>query len=279
MKLSYNLLDQGAEGNGLRLLVKLGIIAAGLFVTVFPQSATAQTLLAGYDFQTTTSGGTAAAAAPGSPLVYYSGFGLQTGSTGGAAIYLDGTNGSSAFTSLATNPQVTAFNGTAVNAGTGFSTTTSGASALAVANSSAVGNRIVFTLSTTGYQNVVLSFATLGSSTGFKTNQFSYSTDGSTFTNFGATVSPPTSTPFSTVTEDFSSITALNNATTIYIGYTLAGATSASGNNRLDNIQFNASAITVVPEPSTYLGGGLMIGAFGWSQRRRLASLKRSSLV
>ncbi len=75
------------------------------------------------------------------------------------------------------------------------------------------------------------------------------------------TVVPPAS--FGTVTEDFSAITALNNASTVYIEYTLAGASSTAGSNFLDNIQFNATTMAAagaVPEPSTY---ACMIGAFG----------------
>ena len=34
---------------------------------------------------------------------------------------------------------------------------------------------------------------------------------------------------------------------------------------------------TAVPEPSTWLGGGLILGLAVWSQRKRLASLTRSN--
>jgi hypothetical protein len=45
----------------------------------------------------------------------------------------------------------------------------------------------------------------------------------------------------------------VNNSSTAYVRVTFSGASSVSGNNRLDNIQFNATA---VPEPTT----GLLLG-------------------
>ncbi len=76
------------------------------------------------------------------------------------------------------------------------------------------------------------------------------------------------STSFATATVDFSSAPGLNNATAAYLRYTLSGATSASGNNRLDNIQFNATA---VPEPSTLalgvLGGLAGLAGVLWRKR------------
>ena len=85
-------------------------------------------LVAGWDFQTTTNGGTATAAAPNTPKQYTANFG-----SGG--LFLNGQNGSSDWFVPATGSTATelnAFTGTAINAGTGFSTTTSGAAALAL---------------------------------------------------------------------------------------------------------------------------------------------------
>jgi MYXO-CTERM domain-containing protein len=54
----------------------------------------------------------------------------------------------------------------------------------------------------------------------------------------------------------------LNNAATAYMRVTFTGATAASGNNRMDNFQFNADAI---PAP----GAVALIGLAGLVARRR----------
>jgi hypothetical protein len=228
------------------------LFAAGILTGL---SANAD-LIAGWDFQTTTNGGTAGAAAPGSPLVYAANFGSGT-------IYLDGSNGSSTWTSAASNPQVTSFGGSNLNtAGTGFSTDTSGASSLSLANSSANGFRVVFSISMAGYEDLVVSYATRGTSTGFTSHDWSYSTDASTWTSLGS-ITGTTSTSYSVKT--LSTITALNNSSTAYLSLVLPGATSATGNNRLDNIQFNAT-VAAVPEPAT--AGLLALGLLLLRRRR-----------
>ncbi len=203
-------------------------------ITVLPP------LVAGWDFQTTTGGGTAAVAATNSPLVYTANFGSGT-------IYLDGEFGSSNWTSLSSSPQVTAFAGTAVNADTaiGFSTSPtniSGVGCLALANSSANGQTIVFQFSMTNRVGLVVSYATQRTGTSFTNQLWEYSTDGTTWTPSLTNSSIPTS--FATVT--LPTITGLNGASTAYLRLTVSGATSTSGNNRLDNIQIRASAATSV---------------------------------
>ncbi|MFZ9937133.1 MAG: hypothetical protein ACO3JG_08715 [Luteolibacter sp.] len=226
----------------------------------------AATLIAGFDFQTTTTGGTAATASSSgnpSPLVYNANFGSAT-------LYLNGTNGSSTFTTGVNNPQVTSFSGTDVNtAGTSFSTVTSGTASLAVANSSANGFRMVFVLSMTDLEGLGISYATQATNTGFGLQTWSYSTNGSTFTDFdtfapgggsGGTVNFATN---GVVSLDTTALSVLDGEQNVYIGLTLSGATNTSGNNRLDNIQF-----TAVPEPSAALLGGL--GMLALLRRRRL---------
>ncbi|MFZ4776526.1 MAG: PEP-CTERM sorting domain-containing protein, partial [Terrimicrobiaceae bacterium] len=206
------------------------------------------------DFQTTTTGGTAAAVNPGAPLTYAANFGAGT-------IFLDGTNGSSTWTSLATNPQVTAFTGTAVNtSGTSLSTTTTSPAALALANSSANGFNIVFTFSMAGKTDLTVSYATQKSGTGFNSNQWAYSTDGSSWTNFGSTIVPAAS--YAVVT--LPTVTALDGDSSVFLRYTVSGASAAAGNNRLDNIQLNA-----VPEPSTWALIGLGSAFMMWNLRRK----------
>lgn len=111
----------------------------------------------------------------------------------------------------------------------------------------------------------ILTFASQRSATGFNSNQVAWSIDGTNYTDFGAAFDPTTS--FALRTFDFSSISALDRATTAYFRVTFNDASNNSGNNRLDNFQLNA---TSVPEPSTIcLFGAICIS--GLLLRRRPA--------
>ena len=212
-------------------------------------------LLAAWDFQTTTNGGTALLSAPNTPKVIFASHGQQDGT---AAIYLDGTNGSSDWASTASNPQLTSFAGTTVNGSFTIASTTSPAS-LALANQSANGFHITFVFSTIGHEDIEVSYASQRTSSGFTGNQWAWSTDGTNFTNIGSPIVPASS--FAAINLDLSSVDAIENQAAVYLRYTLNGATSATGNNRIDNIQ-------IVPEPSAALLG---LGSFGLLLRRRRA--------
>jgi len=185
--------------------------------------------IAGWDFQTTTTGGTKVTAAPDSPLVYTANFGYGT-------IYLDGSNGSSTWTSSSSNPQVTGFGGTAINTGNGLSTVTGSPACLGLANSTANTKTVAFKFSMTGKKNLSVSYAAQRTSTGFASHKWEISTNGTTWTEVETISSLPSSYEIITLNP----ITALNNTETAYLRLTVAGATSSTGNNRLDNIQLNA---------------------------------------
>lgn len=223
-------LSGGAVSLKSTLLAGAGVTIANNLTMTGTQTST---LLAGWDFQTTATGGTAAiiSAPPPtavfSPLLYQANFGSGT-------LYLDGTNGSNTFTTGVTDPQVTAFGGTTVNAGPEFSTTTGGAASLALANSTANGKSVIFKVDMTGLANLAISYATRGTATGFNSQNWEYSTDGVAWNSFGTVTS---------ITDVFTArslapTSGLNNAATAYVRLTISGATSAGGNNRLDNIQF-----------------------------------------
>ncbi len=122
----------------------------------------------------------------------------------------------------------------------------------------------MFQFDLTGYADPVFSFATQGTATGFNSNQVAYSTDGTNFTNFGTAYVPVASflAPAGLQSFDFSSVDVLDQSATVYVRITFTGSTGSSGNNRLDNIQLNA---TVVPEAST----GLLATALGLLTLRR----------
>ena len=210
------------------------------------QSAHA-TLVAGWDFQTTTNGGTAVAASPNTPQVLVANFGSGT-------LYLDGSNYSSVWSKTG---DLNAFGGTTINAGSGYSTTTSGAAALALLGgtaNSANGKYGVFKFDMTGYQSLAVSYASQKTATGFSTLSWDASTDGTTWTNVG-TLAAGTSFAV-TGTLSLPTISLFNNASTAYLRFSGTGASSSSGNNRLDNFQFNADAYVAPTGTATWVGTG-----------------------
>jgi hypothetical protein len=235
------------------------ILLALTFAGLTTVSGYAQILVAGWDFQTTTTSGTAAAAAPATPKVFTANFGAGT-------LYFDGSNGSSDWfvpASGTSNTELNAFSGTTNNTtGTLLSTSTSGAAALAViggANngSAANGKSAVFKFSMTGKSNLLISLAAQRTSTGFTTQQWDYSSDGGiNWSSIGSFSPSGTAIPSSFGVLSLSGFSGLDGVADARVRVTFSGATTSSGNNRLDNIQFNA-----VPEPSSSLL--LMLGAAG----------------
>src|SRR5215216_4663543 len=107
------------------------------------------------------------------------------------------------------------------------------------------GRNITFNVSTVGFSNILVSFATQGTSTGFNSNQFQYSLDGITFVDFGPAYTPLTA--FGTVPLVFSlsSILGLNNNPNAAFRIVFNGATSSTGTNRIDNVVFEGTPASV----------------------------------
>jgi hypothetical protein len=133
----------------------------------------------------------------------------------------------------------------------------------------AVGDYYQFQVSTLNFTNVMLSFEEVSSGTGPSSFNLEYSLTGSsftTFTSYTVTNSPswsPTTGPFSdsSFSFDLSSITALANASTVYIRLVDANnavdaagtaAVGTGGTDRVDDFIVSATALPV-PEPSALL--------------------------
>jgi hypothetical protein len=139
---------------------------------------------------------------------------------------------------------------------------TTSPAALALLNQTANSKNAVFKFSMSGFQDLVVSYATQRTSTGFTTQTWSFSTDGTNWTDHQTITNLPTAF----ATQTLNSITGLNGATDAYLRLTVTGATAAAGNNRLDNIQFNATA---VPEPtSLLLVGSIALGGLVYRRNR-----------
>jgi PEP-CTERM motif-containing protein len=133
------------------------------------------------------------------------------------------------------------------------------------------GRNVTVNLSTVGYANIIVSFATQGTATGFNSNQFQYSLDGVTFVDFGSPYTPPAAFGTVPVVFNLTSIPGLNNNPNAAFRIVFNGATSATGTNRIDNLVVDGSS-TTIPEPATLalLGSGLTT-LFGLGQKRRAA--------
>jgi hypothetical protein len=112
------------------------------------------------------------------------------------------------------------------------------------------GRNITFNVSTVGFSNIVVSFATQGTSTGFNSNQFQYSLDGITFVDFGPPYAPLTAFGSMPLVFSLSSILGLNNNPNAAFRIVFNGATTSTGNNRIDNIVVEGTSSTI-PEPTT----------------------------
>jgi hypothetical protein len=134
------------------------------------------------------------------------------------------------------------------------------------------GRNITFNVSTAGFSNIIVSLATQGTSTGFNSNQFQYSLDGISFIDFGLPYVPLTAFGSVPLVFTLASIAGLNNNPNAAFRIIFNGATSSTGNNRLDNIVVEGTTETsaTIPEPTTALLLLTGLGSLYKLKRRRL---------
>ncbi len=109
------------------------------------------------------------------------------------------------------------------------------------------GEEFVMTVDTSGRENIVMTYATRGTSTGFTTQGIYYSVDdGANFILFDTLTGMNVAT-WSVQTMDFSTITGANDNSSFMVKIIVDGATSDSGNNRFDNILFFGDANAPTP--------------------------------
>lgn len=132
------------------------------------------------------------------------------------------------------------FGGSAINA---ISPDASGASLSLVSNA---GNNsfIELQLNLADFGDPIITFATRGTSSGFNSGVWSYSVAGGAFTTISGVNTATTSTTFALQTVDLTSINAVDGQADVKLRYTLSGATSTSGNNRIDNLLVSATQTT-----------------------------------
>lgn len=138
------------------------------------------------------------------------------------------------------------------------------------------GRNITFNVSTLGFSNIFLSLATQGTSTGFNSNQLQYSLDGISFVDFGSPYAPATTFGSIPLVFSLAGIVGLNNNPNAAFRIVFNGATSSTGNNRIDNIvvEGTSAATSEVPEPASALLLLSGLGALYNVKRKRHKSAK-----
>ena len=105
-----------------------------------------------------------------------------------------------------------------------------------------IGSALIFTLPTTGYENIIVKFATRRSSSGAGTQSWSYSLDGTNYIAF-TTVTPNNGDP-GLATLDFSTITGANNNVNFKLKVEFSvGTGGTGGNNRFDNFTLEGTTV------------------------------------
>jgi hypothetical protein len=114
-----------------------------------------------------------------------------------------------------------------------------------------------------GMQDLVASYATMGSEASWTSHRWYWSLDGENFTEY-ETATTHVNWEWQLVEIDFSSVAALNNASDVTLRLVMADASSGVGFTWVDNIQMNAA---ILPAPGVLALLGIA-GVLGRTRRR-----------
>lgn len=176
----------------------------------------------------------------------------STPGTGGVPLAIAADQGAGTISLAGYGGTVDDFSGSAVNS---LSGDPSEKSLSLVAGGSASpfpgnGTYIELQLDLSDYSDPVVTFAARGTSSGFNSGVWSYSVGGGAFTDVPGSNTATTSTTFALATLDLRDIDAIDGQANVRLRCTLSGATSATGNNRIDNLQVNATQTSDSMPPS-----------------------------
>ncbi|MFP9115373.1 hypothetical protein ACLI1A_15660 [Flavobacterium sp. RHBU_3] len=103
----------------------------------------------------------------------------------------------------------------------------------------------IMALPTTGHKNIVLTYATMRTSSGSATQTISYTTNGTDYVTTGITSQYAVDVAFSLITVDFSGIPAVNNNPNfkVKVSFDATSSTATSGNNRIDNLTVEGNTL------------------------------------
>lgn len=141
------------------------------------------------------------------------------------------------------------------------------------------GRNLTFNVSTLGFSNILVSFATQGTSTGFNSNQFQYSLDGVSFIDFGSPYIPATAFGAVPLVFSLAAIVGLNDNPNAAFRIVFNGASSSTGNNRIDNIVVEGTSTesATIPEPTSVLLLLSGLGGIYKIRRRRKTANERAA--
>ena len=106
----------------------------------------------------------------------------------------------------------------------------------------AAGSSLVFTLPTTGYENINVKFATRRSGSGAEIQTWSYTTDGTTY-SFFRTINPSNTEP-QLFTFDFTAVAGVNNNPNFKLKVEISTTSGfTAGNNRFDNFTTHGATL------------------------------------
>ena len=197
--------------------------------------------------------GTLGTPAAAQDLVHYWNFNAPADGTPAWTAPVEANEGTGTITYSFDESGVASFGGSSVNAQNGA---LAGNSFVIQGATDQVNNGEHFDLnvSTAGYEDIQVAYATRGTGTGFDEQAIAYSTDGgATFTDLETITTPE---DFSLQTLDLSSIAAANDNPDLVVRFTLDGSTSSSGNNRFDNITVEGASLNGGGDDGDDGGGG-----------------------